>query len=382
MKKMNMDRQQSVNIVLLFLILIFGFTAATLIKPQDAMSETENRSLAQRPSLNFEDLISGKFAAAYEDYLSDQFVGRDRWITLKTDFERLTGKSEISGVFFARDDYLIESHDGTFTADTAAQNIQTLKSFISGLSGTYDAAHLTVMIVPNAVDLLREKLPAMASPYNEEEYLQKVREALPEGVYFDASSVLQSHKDEEIYYRTDHHWKTLAAYYVYQAWAAEKGLLPGSYVPQTVTDSFEGTISSKLGISTVADSIQRYDPETPFDYYLIYNRSDDIRNSIYDDTYLAGKDKYSYFFGGNTGLIQAVMPDSSTGRKLLIIKDSYAHCFAPFTLGNFDEVDLVDPRYYNASLSELMSQGGYTDVLVLFNAAGFAEETAMARLLT
>ena len=149
----------------------------------------------------------------------------------------------------------------------------------------------------------------------------------------------------------------------------------------SVTDQFEGTIASKLGIKGRADSIERYDPVVPFDYYLIYNQSDDIRNSIYRDSYLDTKDKYAYFYGGNFGLIEAKMPDAQTGRRLLIIKDSYAHCFAPFTYGYFDEVDMLDPRYYNASVSELIAGKDYTDVLFLFNAAGFAEETAIARLL-
>ena len=74
------------------------------------------------------------------------------------------------------------------------------------------------------------------------------------------------------------------------------------------------------------------------------------------------------------------MPQGNTGRRLLIIKDSYAHCFAPFTCGLFDEVDLVDPRYYNASIKDLIASKSYTDVLFLFNASGFAEETGLARL--
>jgi hypothetical protein len=150
----------------------------------------------------------------------------------------------------------------------------------------------------------------------------------------------------------------------------------------TVTDSFEGTIASRLGISGRADSIERYDPEFPFDYYLIYNQSDDIRNSIYQDSFLERKDKYAYFYGGNFGLIQAKMPEHVTGRKLLVIKDSYAHCFVPFTYALFDQVDMLDTRYYNASISALIGQENYTDVLFLFNAAGFAEETSLARLLT
>ncbi len=380
-----MNYRQSVNIAAVFLLLIFGFAAATILKPSSERSETENRLLEQRPDLNWGDLISGKFAEDYEAYLSDQFVCRDGWISLKTAFERATLRQEAEDVYFARDHYLIEKHTGVFSTQTAEQNIRTLSAFFTDLSQSLDSRHLTAMVVPNAVDILRDRLPAFADPYDEELYLRKIAEALPDGVWFDSSAVLSEHSGEEIYYRTDHHWKTLGAFYTFRSWAQEKGLAGTSalsFQPVTVTDSFEGTIASRLGISGRADSIERYDPEFPFDYYLIYNQSDDIRNSIYQDSFLERKDKYAYFFGGNFGLIQAKMPEHVTGRKLLVIKDSYAHCFVPFTYALFDQVDMLDTRYYNASISALIGQENYTDVLFLFNAAGFAEETSLARLLT
>ncbi len=379
---------QSVYLNTIFLLLIFGFAAANIIRPQRERSEAENRTLAQRPALTWDTLISGRFAKDYESYLADQFILRDDWITLRTGIERAALKQEISDVYFARDDYLIEKHSGTFTQETAEQNIARTGAFFRNLSETYSPEHLTCMVVPNAVDILSEKLPAFADPYDEEEYLEKIRQALPEGVWFDASQVLrdshEENEDRQLYYRTDHHWTTGAAFDACRAWAAEKGL--GSmdedqYDVSTVTDSFEGTIASKLGISGRDDSIERWDPKESFDYYLVYGQSDDIRNTMYQESFLDTKDKYAYFYGGNYGLIETKMPDSQTGRRLLIIKDSYAHCFAPFTCGLFDEVDMVDPRYYNASIQDLIASKSYTDILLLFNAAGFAEETALARLL-
>lgn len=386
-----MNKHQSVYINTIFLLLIFLFTAATVIKPQDEKSEAENRPLQMRPAFTVESLLSGKFATDYEKYLSDQFIGRNKWITLKTGVERAAFKQDISDVYFAKDDYLIEKHTGVFTTDTARRNAVLLGQFFTKLSQTYDSSHLTAMVVPNAVDILRDKLPAFADPYDEENYLSEVKAALPEGVWFDTSAVLNEKKagtdsDSEenlLYYRTDHHWKTLSACYVYEQWLRTRNLGEASidqYTRTTVTDSFEGTISSKLGISGKADSIERFDPDTPSDYYLIYNQSDDIRNTVYQKQALDTKDKYAYFYGGNYGLIEAVMPDAKTGRKLLIIKDSYAHCFAPFTYADFDEVDMLDPRYYNSSISQLMASKQYTDVLFLFNASGFAEEPAIARL--
>ena len=380
-----MNYRQSVNIAAVFLLLIFGFAIATVLKPCNERSETENRLLEQKPDLTWNALISGKFSEDYEAYLSDQFVVRDGWISLKTAFERAALRQEAEDVYFARDNYLIEKHTGVFTAETAERNIQNLSAFFTNLSKSMDPAHLTAMVVPNAVDILRDKLPPFADPYDEEIYLQKIAGALPEGVWFDSSSVLRQHSGEELYYRTDHHWKTLSAYYTFEAWAGEKGLAGDSafsFRPVTVTDSFEGTIASRLGIVGRADSIERFDPEIPFDYYLIYNQSDDIRNTVYQDSFLERKDKYAYFYGGNFGLIQAKMPEHETGRKLLVIKDSYAHCFVPFTYALFDQVDMLDTRYYNASISALIGQENYTDILFLFNAAGFAEETSLARLMS
>ena len=383
-----MKKHDSVYLNTVFLLLIFGFALANVLRPQKDRSETENRTLEHRPALTWDSLISGDFAREYESYLSDQFILRDEWITLKTFLERAALKQETNDVYFASDDYLIEKHTGVFTSDTASQNLIRLGTFFENLRETFGPEHLTCIVVPNAVKILEDRLPAFADPYDEELYLDRIRESLPEGVWFDASAVLRqihgTDTEKQLYYRTDHHWTTEAAFDVCAAWMEAKGIGSmdqGQFTVSTVTDSFEGTIASKLGIAGRADSIQRFDPVSPYDYYLVYGQSDDLRNTMYQASFLDTKDKYAYFYGGNYGLIETKMPESETGRRLLIIKDSYAHCFAPFTCGYFDEVDLLDPRYYNASISELIASKSYTDVLFLFNAAGFAGETAIARLM-
>ena len=379
-----MNHKQSWNIITLFLVMIFGLTIATFVKPDTDFSESENRSLASRPKFSFASLFRGEYAKEYEDYLTDQFVLRDQWIGVKTQAERLCFRQEINDIYFAKDDYLIEKHTGSFVSDQAKANISYLGAFAEQCADTYGLQHLTVMIVPNAVDILREKLPAFAAPYDEEVYLQQIREALPEESWFDASSVLRSHKEEPIYYRTDHHWKTLGAFYVFAAWAGEQGLSEvktEDYTVATVTDTFEGTIASKVGTKVKADTIETYENKEPVTYDLTYNQTNDVRSSVYQASALERKDKYAYFYGGNYGLIEA-STDAHTGRKLLVIKDSYAHCFVPFTYSLFDEVDMVDLRYFNQSLSEYMKKGDYTDILFLYNASGFAEDSSLIRLTT
>lgn len=383
-----MNKTQSWNIITLFVILLFGFAVATIIAPDTEYSETENRTLSQMPVFSLEALLDGSFESDYEDYLTDQFVLRDNWIALKTGAERVMGRTQSNDIYFADENYLIEAHTGTFTSAQAETNIQLLAQFTEKYSGQFGEGHMTVMIVPNAVDILRDLLPAFASPYDEGEYLEKLRAAVEEtsaaeNVWFDARSVLQEHRDEEIYYRTDHHWKTLGAFYVYQAWAETQGYdvpTADSYLIETVTEEFEGTIQSKLGIHTVTDSIELYlDPEDPY-YTVEKDGSGEISYSLYDYSALDTKSKYDVFFGGNNALTQ-ITTRANTGRNILVIKDSYAHCFVPFLLSEFDEIDVLDIRYYNQELSALISEGKYTDILFLYNASGFAEDTSLTKLL-
>ena len=100
---------------------------------------------------------------------------RDGWISAKTAIEKATFKTESKDIYFADDDYLIEAHSKSFTAPSANANIGYLKNFMETCVETYGKDHATAMVVPNAVDILRDHLPKYASPYDEEVYLQKLR---------------------------------------------------------------------------------------------------------------------------------------------------------------------------------------------------------------
>ncbi len=378
-----MSRKRSWNTILVFCILIFGFTAATLLKPSSEFSETENRALAQMPKMELESILNGDFEADYEEYLTDQFVLRDAWIGLKTASERAQFRQESKDIYFAEDGYLIEKHTGAFTSEQAAQNQKLLAQFCERYEPQFGAEHMTVMLIPNAVDILEDLLPPFAAPCEQEGYLTQVQDALPEGVWFDAGAVLREHKDEELYYRTDHHWKTGAAFLVYQEWAREQGFVVPSesdYEIRTAAGDFEGTIQAKLGIHTAKDTLELYLPKKDIFYTMQINGAEKISYSLYDETALDTRDKYAVYFGGNQALVR-LKARTDSDRRLLVLKDSYAHCFVPFALEEFEQIDLVDVRYYNQKLSELIVQEGYTDLLVLYNAAGFAEDVSLAKLL-
>ena len=378
-----MNSRQSWNIITVFLLLIFGFSIATIIKPKNAYSEKENRNLAQFPEVSAETVFSGKFEKDYEDFLTDQFIFRDSWIALKSRVQRLLGNQDINDVYYAKHDYLIEKHTGTFESSTAAANASYLKSFAEKYLPVFGKEHLSVIIVPNAVDILSDYLPPYASPYPEEEYLLNIRSGLSEGIWTDASGVLSSHHDEYIYYRTDHHWTTYAAWLVFKRWLAdnnEEEALLNDYTVRTVSEEFEGTIASKVGTKTVPDEIECYEPVEMPKLKVIYNRGAKETDTLYDVSALEGRDKYAYFLGGNYGLVQ-MQTSIKNGRKLLVIKDSYAHCMAPLFCSRFEKVDMLDLRYFNESLSAFIEENAFTDVLFLYNAAGFAEDQSLSKLL-
>lgn len=378
-----MNRKQSWNLVTLFLLLIFGFCIASILKPVSEFSEKENRMLAQMPEVTAESVFSGSFEMDYENYLTDQFLFRDAWIGLKTRAEALIGKRDTNDVYLGRDGYLIEMHTGVFTAELAERNADTLASFADVCAEKWPQARLHVMIAPNAVDILRDKLPAFAAPYDEEIYLGQIREKLPGDVWFDVSEVLASHSDEEIFYRTDHHWETLGAFYAFEAWAGERlgeTIRREDYNEETVSSSFEGTVAAKTGAFIRPDTIELMRPAREPSVLLTYNRSEDVRHTPYQMGALETRDQYNVFFGGNNGLIEGET-DADSERKILVIKDSYAHCFVPFLYGIASQADMLDLRYYNQNLSQLIDEKGYTDILVLYNAAGFAGDTSLGKLL-
>ena len=365
-----------------FSMLIFGFTVATMPTPDLEFSETENRVLAEMPRMEIREILNGDFEADYEEYLTDQFVFRNKWISLKTSVERLLGKKESKDIYFAEDGYLIEKHTGVFMTQIAERNITALVDFVRRYDEQFGERHISVLIVPNAVNILQDKLPPFAESGGGNDYLEQIAEGLPDGVWFDSTSVLREHTDEEIYYRTDHHWKTLAAFYVYQAWAKKQGYDKrelADYEIQTATNCFEGTVQSKLGIGTKGDTIELFLPINEPAYTVYRNSTDETDNSLYDYTALETKDKYAVYFGGNEPFLQ-IRTEKENGRKILVIKDSYANCFIPFMLGEFQEIDVLDLRYTNQGLSEMIAEGGYTDILILYNASGFAEDISVSKL--
>ena len=347
-----------------------------LVTPEKTFSENENRLLAKLPKYTNEKLINGEYMNELDEYINDQFVFRDNWIYIKTMAERAMLKPDINSVYFAEDGYLIEKHDKSDVSEEQAQkNKDRLINFVKKYAEKLGEDRVNVMMVPTASMVLKDKLPPFATGYDQDAYIDEVIEALPKGTFIDVRNILNQHKEEYIYYRTDHHWTALGAFYAYEQWATDAGFMPLSQEQFDITlasDQFFGTLHSRVNVNVKPDEIYLYKIKEDMNYQLLYNLTDHT-DTLYDLSKLEGKDKYSVYMGGNNALVE-VKTNNKNGRRLLVIKDSYAHSFVPLAVNHYEETFMIDFRYYNAGVEEFIEENKITDVLVLYNTMNFVKD--------
>lgn len=367
----------------LFALLWLGLIICNLITPKKAYSENENRFLAELPEYTNEKLINGEYMNGLDDYINDHFVFRDNWIGLKTMAERSLLKRDINSVYFAKDHYLIEKHDKSDVSEEQAEkNKERLTEFVNKYVEKLGEDRVNVMLVPTASEVLKDKLPPFATGYDQGAYIDEVIESLPEGTFVDVRDTFNQHKDEYIYYRTDHHWTAFGAFYAYEQWAKEAGFTPLSREQFDITlgsDQFYGTLHSKVNVKVEPDEIYLFEIKEDMNYQLIYNMTDET-DTLYDLSELEGKDKYSVYMGGNNALVE-VQTNNKNGRKLLVIKDSYAHSFVPLAVNHYEETYMIDFRYFNGGVEEFVEENGITDVLVLYNTMNFVKDKNSIKFL-
>ena len=354
--------------IILFAAFLGGLFALNLILPDRVFSPMENRNLAQAPAFSLERVFSGAFEADAEAYVTDQFAFRDGWMAMKAETERLLGKKENNGVYLCGDT-LIERIDEP-DEERLDANIRAVNRF----AGAADVpVYLTVL--PTAQEIWRDKLPAGAPGANEEEIIGRI-EAETDAAFFDTLSLLREHADEAIFYRTDHHWTSLGAYWGGAALLKGLGLEIeplSAFSPETVSTSFYGTLYSKSGARHVPpDSIEIYVPEDGLSV-VFYEGDEALPGCLYDRARLDEKDQYSMFMGGNRPL--AVIKTGHGGEKLLLVRDSYADSEVPFLTPYFSEIHMVDLRYYREGLSGYIAEHGIDRVVISYSVRNFITDT-------
>ena len=223
-------------------------------------------------------------------------------------------------------------------------NINAVKNFAQ----TYENIPTTVMLVPDAACILSNRLPAFATVEDQRQMFGMVERNLGDTVnWVDTVSIMNKHKSEKLYYKTDHHWTTLGAYYGYQALAAAMKL-DTSKAPAmksyAVTNSFNGTLSATSGYETdYNEPIYIYAPDDlkTAPQVVVNNVNEKKKTAtLYDTSKLKEKDKYALFLGGNYPVLD-IRTTADTTDRLLLVKDSYANSVIPFLTAYYREIIVV-----------------------------------------
>lgn len=377
-----MSKEKNIfNIIMVFMLIIFlfGMPLSYILIPDREFSESENRVLTQKPKLSYDEISSGRFTANFEKYVSDQIPIRDIWISIKSTTERLIGKKDNNGVYLGADGYLLQKF--------LKPNQNIINKNVEGINSFAEAnpkVNKYFMLVPNSVKVLEDKLPAFASPEDQLKYIEEVKKSLNSDINFlDAYDTLASKKNEYIYYKTDHHWTSLGAFYAYESLGSKMGFTPNNrefYDVKRVTNSFYGTLYSKSGYRNIEpDSIELYTPKKKEDIKLRYYDNEKSEDSLYKMDNLNKKDKYTIFQDGNHSLIK-ISTNSSSKRKLVIVKDSYANTMVQFLTDHYSEIYMVDLRFYYDDINKLIKDNKIDDVLLLYNANTFFEDDSIAKI--
>lgn len=390
-------------IAVLFALFISVFFLVDVFNSDRAFSEFENTSLAQKPAFSWSSFVDGSFGSKYVKYINEQFLGRDNWISMKAIADMGLGRIESHGVTYGDDHYLMEKleivEDQNYPANAGTNivkqtSLNRSNGMVSSFLQMYDQP-ITFSLVPNSYTILEDEVPTGFPGADQQAYTQQIYQTLSEAddqlEIVDFSDTLSQHKDEYIYYRTDHHWTTLGAYYAYVAYCEQKGLTPVSLeeLEENKVEDFYGTFYSKAKRpSQPADTITWYDVDVD-EFAFVANLQQDKQlaqlgevvqedglellrvDGMMDRRKFEVRDKYAAFMWGNSGYVKIKSSHNLNHQegktsRLLLFKDSYANSMIPYLTYNYDEIIVVDLRYMAKSTKELM-QEEFDDIFVMYN---------------
>ena len=379
-KKRN-RKKADVMFSLVFVVILVVIMVLNLLAPNKEVSADENRRLAGRPRFSADSLLSGEYMEKYEKYLSDQFAGREVLRNARVVLNRLGGSKEENGVLIGKNGQLMEK---LLVPDqeVLGNNLDAIVDFAE----KNQKMPVYMMLVPDAANVLNKDLPLLYTAADQKRMIAQVKRELDTHVtWLDVESVLNKHTDDTIYYKTDKHWTSAGAYYVFQA-AAElmdisKGV-SGKFATYPISTTFNGDLAAKSGCEKhVKEVIEIYIP-LEGDTDVIVNYVDEQRKStsLYDSSKLEGSNQYEVFLGGDSSVIDIKTVSEST-RRLLVIKDSFANSFLPFLTPYFREIVVVDPQYYGGTIDEIMDTYRITDTLILYSGNTFFQDNNISGVL-
>ena len=256
-------------------------------------------------------------------------------------------------------------YGGSWYADGYAQTIASFKQYLPEQT-VYN------MIVPNHSEFgLPERLRDKMGCSSQREITSLVYDSYSEDIVpVDIYDVMALHKNEYLYYNTDTHWASLGAYYAYTKFCEVAGVpaLDIAQMEMTTVEDFCGYlyyVTEEPCLDENPDHIDLYEPPVDYTAYIAADSVNFVEvggvNSPWES---AG---YSMFAWGDQPCMKIINHEGQSGRKVLIVKDSYGNAMVPFLVSSFDETHVADLRHFSQNLAQYCTDNGITDVLFFNN---------------
>ena len=349
-----------------------GFLAvmsvAYLLLPKVTFSETEKRFLAEAPEVSWDRIVSGEFGEDVETYMADHIPGRDFFVGLNAYVELLTGRQAADDIYVTWDGRLVEA-PVLWNETNVKKNMDKINAFAQKLDVNVD-----LLIVPSAGWAAREEIAGVSAPYEDAVMIQNIYTKAGENVR--VLDLTKAFDDPSLYYRTDHHWTSEGAFTAYRLYMEQlvRGYKPQQAFEVETVSGFYGSTYSRAALwLTQSEPLELWTGSAGIT--VTNGDSEDLHDGIFYRERLEETDKYTVYLDGNHSIVRIHNPNAPEGGKLLVIRDSYSNCLGGFLAESYEEVVLVDLRYYRNSVSALCQEEGFDNVLVCYSLSNFMTDT-------
>lgn len=358
--------------VILFAGLLITMSLANVLKPQVIFSSSENRYLKTFPEFTWDRFKDGSFNKEIDEFTNDQFLYRDTWVSLKSSLEILSGKLDNGRAYFGKGGYLF-SIDDVFSQERYESNMNYINQFRLANKDI----EMDFLLVPSKHSAMGQYLPKDAPHLDEVALFNKINSDLGGATLTNLFESFQG--EEDIYFKTDHHWNAEGALLAYQAYNPDTALDMTSLKEEVLSNSFYGTDYRKVNAKKY-----RPDPFTIITNDKIANlkmtkEGQDKPLSLFDKTKLETSDMYAYYQGGNQGVTR-IQGNAGNGKRILVIKDSFANSMVQYLTYDYDEIVMVDLRHYNGSVSAILNSQSFDRVLFNYNIQTLVQDPTVSKL--
>lgn len=407
-----MKQQAKLNLIL-FLVFIFGFAVVNLLRPQSQsqeVSKLEQRDISKQPEFTVDRFFEGDYTRDFDNYFSDNFAFRTSLIKVGTSLKELKGIPEEDGVSIVvqggnnmdadsngkgegssvtdvnSSQYLILKDRAyiafKYSAPAAEKYADALNRFRKSVDSN---VRVYSLLAPTSVEFAMNE-DSKKLTESQKDAFAHINKRLDSAIgQVDAYGGLYDHKDEYIYFRTDHHWTALGAYYAYSKLMdtiGEKSVPLNQYKKSDIKEflgtAYKQTLRKEL--KAHPDTLTYYIPFTEYTYTMHTSSGKAIERKAVDPNYAKNSSTfYATFLGGDYPWGE-IKTNNNNGKRIVVIKDSYANAFVPFLLPHFEKVYYLDPRHYKGNIIDFVEEQKITDVLFLNNST-VARNTGIANIL-